>query len=64
MTTDELSHVLELFDNLYPDWYGYTDWTSPLIGTGKYPYLVFRNRDESLDKANAIAILIADEIVK
>lgn len=62
MDRDKFRAVLGLIEYYYPDYYAYTDFTSDLISAGLYPTLIFRNREESFDMTNVIAVLVCNEI--
>lgn len=53
ITEPQLGAIVTAFEQVFPDAYGYTD--PDTFNEKVQTYLVFRNRDESFDKGNAIA---------
>ncbi len=58
---EDVVKMVQAFSELYPDYYSYSDLGNNLVGYDEgsqvRPHYVFRNREESFNKANAVLVI-------
>lgn len=57
LTGTQLREFICLFEYQYPNFYGYTGNLGTEQTDGTLLYYLFRNREESFNKSNAVAII-------